>query len=74
MLGQHEIHTCTTTPIGVETNSYTAQIGKIKMKNEATKKEFKSIYTNDVRCPEKNIAKKMKNNSNSFNFSFIDKL
>ena len=47
--------------IGVETNSYTSQIGKVKMKNEATKKEFKSIYTNDVRCPEKNTAQKMKN-------------
>jgi len=47
--------------IGVETNSYTVQIGKIKMKNEVTKKELKSIYTNDVRCPKKNIAQKMKN-------------
>ena len=48
------------TQLGVETNSYTSQIGKIKMKKEATKKEFKSIYTNEVRCPDKNIAKKMK--------------
>ncbi len=46
--------------IGVETNSYTSQIGKVKMKKEATKKEFKSIYTNDVRCPDNNTAKKMK--------------
>ena len=45
--------------IGVETNSYTTQIGKVKMKKEATKKEFKSIYRNDVRCPEKNAARKM---------------
>ena len=35
--------------IGVETNSYTSQIGKIKMKKEVTKKEFKLIYTNDIR-------------------------
>ena len=46
--------------IGIETNSYTSQIGKVKMKKEATKKEFKSIYTNDVRCPDNNTAKKMK--------------
>ena len=46
--------------IGVETNSYTTQIGKIKMKKAATKKEFRSIYTNEVRCPEKNTAQKMK--------------
>ena len=38
--------------IGVETNSYTSQIGKIKMKKEATGKELKLIYTNEVRCPE----------------------
>ena len=46
--------------IGVETNSYTTQIGKIKMKKAAAKKEFRSIYTNEVRCPEKNTAQKMK--------------
>ena len=47
--------------IGVKTNSYTSQIGKVKMKREATKKEFKLIYTNDVRCPEKITSQKMKN-------------
>ena len=47
--------------IGVETNSYTSQIGKIKMKKEATRKELKLIYTNEVRCPEENTSKKMKN-------------
>ena len=46
--------------LNVETNSYTSQIGKVKMKKEATKNEFKSIYKNEVRCPEKNIAQKMK--------------
>jgi len=47
--------------LGIETNSYTSQIGKIKMKNQATQKMLKSIYKNDVRCPEESSAKKMRN-------------
>ena len=46
--------------IGVETNSYTTQIGKIKMKKVATKKEFQINLYKEVRCPEKNTAQKMK--------------
>jgi len=46
--------------LGISTNSYTCQIGKIKMKNQATAKMLKTIYSNDVRCPDKNIASKMK--------------
>ncbi len=46
--------------LGIETNSYTTQIGKIKMKKEYEEKMIKSIYRNDVRCPDVNTAKKMK--------------
>jgi chorismate synthase len=46
--------------LGVETNSFTAQIGKIKMENKFEEKMINSIYKNEVRCPEKNTAKKMK--------------
>ena len=45
--------------LGVETNSYTEQIGKIKVVKEVDKKLFKSIYSNVVRCPSKNTATKM---------------
>ncbi len=47
--------------LGVETHSYTMQIGKIKMNKEFTPKMIKSIYSNDVRCPDKNTSTKMKN-------------
>jgi len=47
--------------LGVETNSYTIQIGKIRMSKSPTSKMIKSIYSNDVRCPDKSYAKKMKN-------------
>ena len=46
--------------LNVETNSFTAQIGKIKMENKFDEKMINSIYKNEVRCPEKNTAKKMK--------------
>jgi len=46
--------------IGVKTNAYTLQIGKIKMKNQASTKMMKSIYSNEVRCPDEKIAKKMR--------------
>jgi len=45
---------------GVESYAHTCQIGKIKMKNQATSQILKSIYGNEVRCPEKAIAGKMK--------------
>jgi len=46
--------------LGVKTNAYTSQIGKIKMKNQAPAKMMKSIYSNEVRCPDEKIAKKMR--------------
>ncbi len=46
--------------LGIETNSYTTQVGKIKMKKDYEEKMIKSIYRNDVRCPDENTAKKMK--------------
>ena len=46
--------------IGVETHAYTSQIGKIKMKNMSTSKMMKSIYTNEVRCPDEKVAKNMR--------------
>ena len=44
----------------IQTNSYTTQVGKIKMKNQATQNMFKLIYSNEVRCPDKKYAQKMK--------------
>jgi len=46
--------------LGISTNSYTCQIGKISMKTQATSKMLKMIYANDVRCPDKITASKMK--------------
>lgn len=46
--------------LGVETNAYTLQIGKIKMKKQPTSKMMKLIYSNEVRCPDKNSAALMK--------------
>jgi chorismate synthase len=48
--------------LGIETNSYTKQIGKVKMEKEFDSKIIKLIYKNDVRCPDENTAKKMKIN------------
>jgi len=46
--------------LGIEINSFTSQIGKIKMEKEFNKKMAKTIYKNEVRCPEENTAKKMR--------------
>jgi chorismate synthase len=46
--------------LGIETNSYTTQIGKIEMRKDFNEKMIKTIYKNDVRCPDENTAKKMK--------------
>ena len=46
--------------LGIDTNAYTKQIGKIKMQKEFNERMIKSIYKNDVRCPETNTAKLMK--------------
>ena len=45
--------------LGIETNSYTCQIGKVKMSKEVDKKMLKTIYSNVVRCPSKITAKNM---------------
>jgi len=45
--------------LGIETNSFTTQIGKITMEKEFDAKMVKSIYKNDVRCPDEKTAKKM---------------
>ncbi len=46
--------------LGIETNSYTTQIGKIEMRKDFNEKMIKTIYKNDVRCPDEKTAKKMK--------------
>lgn len=46
--------------LGIETNSYTSEIGKIKMNQEFNNDMVKSIYDNDVRCPDKETAMKMR--------------
>jgi len=44
----------------IQTNSYTLQIGKIRMKSNVTSKMLKSIYSNEVRCPDQKSAKNMR--------------
>lgn len=44
----------------IQTYSYTSQIGGIKMRSSFTDKNISSIYKNDVRCPEKDTAIKMR--------------
>jgi chorismate synthase len=46
--------------LGIETYSYTCQVGKIKMKEQAPPKMKGAIYRNEVRCPDPKIAAKMK--------------
>jgi chorismate synthase len=46
--------------LGIKTNSFTSQIGKIKMEKEFNEKMAKTIYKNEVRCPEEKTAKKMR--------------
>ena len=46
--------------LGIDTYSYTSQIGKIKMKGQVTSKMKKEIYSNEVRCPEQKTAQKMR--------------
>ena len=46
--------------LGIDTNSFTKQIGKIKLEKEFDEKKIKYIYKNDVRCPDDSTAKKMK--------------
>jgi chorismate synthase len=44
----------------IETYSYTCQVGKVSLKESATSKMRKAIYSNDVRCPDPKIAEKMR--------------
>ncbi|MDH3766547.1 MAG: chorismate synthase, partial [Nitrosopumilus sp.] len=48
--------------LGIETNSFTSQIGKIKMEREFNEKMINSIYKNEARCPENKTAKIMRAN------------
>lgn len=45
--------------LGISINSYTSQIGRVKMKSGA-RINSKSIYANDVRCPDAAAAGQMK--------------
>ena len=46
--------------IRVETNSHTLQIGKTRMQAEFNREMIGAIYENEVRCPEKETAEKMR--------------
>ncbi len=46
--------------LGIETFSYTCQVGNVKMKDHATMKMKNSVYSNEVRCPDPKIAVKMR--------------
>ncbi len=46
--------------LGIETSSYTVQIGRIAMSGQAARKTASSIYANDVRCPDERTAGKMR--------------
>lgn len=46
--------------LGIDTYSYTSQVGTIKMKGQATPKMKKAIYSNEVRCPDQKTAQKMR--------------
>ena len=48
--------------LGVETHSYTAQIGRVAMRpgGKPTGRMISSIYSNDVRCPDAGAAARMK--------------
>ena len=46
--------------LGIDTYSYTSQVGKITMKGQATPNMKKAIYSNEVRCPDQKTAQKMR--------------
>ncbi|MCA9828133.1 MAG: chorismate synthase, partial [Nitrosopumilus sp.] len=46
--------------LGITTNSYTSQIGKIKMEREFNEKMIDSIYKSEVRCPDDKTAENMR--------------
>jgi chorismate synthase len=46
--------------LGIETFSYTCQVGNIKMKEHAAMKMKNAVYSNEVRCPDQKVAAKMR--------------
>jgi chorismate synthase len=46
--------------LGIETFSYTCQVGNITMKGHATLKMRNEIYSNEVRCPDQKVAGRMR--------------
>ena len=46
--------------LGINTTSYIVQIGRVKMEKKFEQRMAKSIYKNDVRCPDAQTARKMK--------------
>ena len=46
--------------LNIEINSFTSQIGKIRMKKAFSKKMSELIYKNEVRCPDESVAKEMR--------------
>jgi len=46
--------------LGIETFSYTSQVGSVKMKEKATIRMKNLVYNNEVRCPDPKIAIKMR--------------
>lgn len=46
--------------LGVRTNSFVVQIGKIRMEKKFSQKMTGSIYKNDVRCPDTKSAEMMR--------------
>ncbi|MDX1440921.1 MAG: chorismate synthase [Nitrosopumilaceae archaeon] len=46
--------------LDIDINSYTSQIGKIKMEKKFNSKMSKEIYKNEVRCPDMSTARKMR--------------
>lgn len=51
------------TTLGIKINSFTTQIGKVKMEKEFNEKMSKLIYKNEVRCPEEKQQKNERCNS-----------
>ncbi len=47
--------------LNVETHSYTTKIGRISMRDKFDLSMREKIYANEVRCPDQNAAKRMRN-------------
>lgn len=47
--------------LGVKIYAYTSQVGNISLEDDYTKYNLELIETNDVRCPDSNIAEQMRN-------------